>query len=47
MLAVPLHGDGIVLWRRGDLTPPVLESMLDLAAELRSRLGQDGPRLAA
>ncbi len=42
-----LHGDGIVLWRRGDLTPPTLESMLDLASELRTRLGQDGARLAA
>jgi hypothetical protein len=37
-----LHGDALVLWQRGELSPQVLELLLDLATELRSRLGQKG-----
>ena len=42
-----LDGDTLVLWHRGSLTPPLLELLLDLAAELRSRLGQEGVRTSA
>jgi hypothetical protein len=42
-----LQGDTLALWRGGELTPDLLEQLLDLATELRTRLGQDGHRVAA
>jgi hypothetical protein len=41
-----LQGDALVLWHRGRLTPQTLGFLLDLATELRGRLGQEGYRLA-
>jgi hypothetical protein len=42
-----LQGDTLAVWASGRLTPQVLEYLLDLATELRTRLGQHGHRLAA
>jgi hypothetical protein len=42
-----LQGDTLAVWCGGVLTPELLGHLLDLATELRTRLGQDGHRVAA
>jgi hypothetical protein len=42
-----LQGDSLAVWRGGELTPELLGELLDLATELRTRLGQDGHRVVA